>query len=65
MSEYEAAIEKHHQQHTLKLISTILNEIEVVIQNHKDDLIKSGDGIEDLPIEKIIEDIEETLENEL
>jgi len=47
------------------LISTILNEIEVVIQNHKDDLIKSGDGIEDLPIEKIIEDIEETLENEL
>ena len=48
MAEYEAAIEKQR----LKLISTILNEIEVVIQNHKDDLIKSGDGIEDLPIEK-------------
>ena len=61
MAEYEAAIEKQR----LKLISTILNEIEVVIQNHKDDLIKSGDGIEDLQIEKIIEDIEETLENEL
>ena len=61
MAEYEAAIEKQR----LKLISTILNEIEVVIQNNKDDLIKSGDGIEDLPIEKIIEDIEETLENEL
>ena len=61
MAEYEAAIEKQR----LKLISTILNEIEVVIQNHKDDLIKSGVGIEDLPIEKIIEDIEETLENEL
>ena len=61
MAEYEAAIEKQR----LKLISTILNEIEVVIQNHKDDLIKSGDGIEDLPIEKIIEYIEETLENEL
>ena len=61
MAEYEAAIEKQR----LKLISTILNEIEVVIQNHKDDLIKSGDGIEDLPIGKIIEDIEETLENEL
>ena len=61
MAEYEAAIEKQR----LKLISTILNEIEVVIQNHKDDLIKSGDGIEDLPIEKIIEDIEENLENEL
>ena len=61
MAEYEAAIEKQR----LKLISTILNEIQVVIQNHKDDLIKSGDGIEDLPIEKIIEDIEETLENEL
>ena len=36
-----------------------------VLPCSKDDLIKSGDGIEDLPIEKIIEDIEETLENEL
>ena len=61
MEDLDSAISKQR----LKLISTILNEIEVVIQNHKDDLIKSGDGIEDLPIEKIIEDIEETLENEL
>ena len=60
MADLDSAIRKQR----LKLISTILNEIEVVIQNHKDDLIKSGDGIEDLPIEKIIEDIEETLENE-
>ena len=61
MADLDSAISKQR----LKLISTILNEIEVVIQNHKDDLIKSGDSIEDLPIEKIIEDIEETLENEL
>ena len=41
------------------------NNGETLLQLIKDDLIKSGDGIEDLPIEKIIEDIEETLENEL
>ena len=61
MADLDRLIDKER----LAKISRVLNEIEVVIQNHKDDLIKSGDGIEDLPIEKIIEDIEETLENEL
>ena len=51
----------------LETINKILNEIEIIIENKKDDMIKDGfsRAIDEFPTEEIIKDIEETLENEL
>ena len=51
----------------LEKISRVLNEIEIIIENKKDDMIKDGfsRAIDEFPTEEIIKDIEETLENEL
>ena len=51
----------------LETINKILNEIEIIIENKKDDMIKDGfsSAIDEFPTEEIIKDIEETLENEL
>ena len=51
----------------LEKINKILNEIEIIIENKKDDMIKDGfsRAIDEFPTEEIIKDIEETLENEL
>ena len=51
----------------LERINKILNEIEIIIENKKDDMIKDGfsRAIDEFPTEEVIKDIEETLENEL
>jgi len=63
MADLDRLIDKER----LAKISRVLNEIEIIIENKKDDMIKDGfsRAIDEFPIEKIIEDIEETLENEL
>ena len=47
----------------LETINKILNEIEIIIENKKDDMIKDGftRAIEEFPTEEIIKEIKETL----
>ena len=63
MADLDRLIDKER----LAKISRVLNEIEIIIENKKDDMIKDGFSIaiDEFPTEEIIKDIEETLENEL
>ena len=63
MADLDRLIDKER----LAKISRVLNEIEIIIENKKDDMIKDGfsTAIDEFPTEEIIKDIEETLENEL
>ena len=62
MADLDRLIDKER----LAKISRVLNEIEIIIENKKDDMIKDGfsRAIDEFPTEEIIKDIEETLENE-
>ena len=62
-----ADLDKLIDKNRLAKISRVLNEIELIIENKKDDMLKDGfsRAIEEFPTEEIIKDIEETLENEL
>ena len=63
MADLDRLIDKQR----LAKISRVLNEIEIIIENKIDDMIKDGfsRAIDEFPTEEIIKDIEETLENEL
>ena len=63
MADLDRLIDKER----LAKISRVLNEIEIIIENKKDDMIKDGfsRAFDEFPTEEIIKDIEETLENEL
>ena len=63
MADLDRLIDKER----LAKISRVLNEIEIIIENKKGDMIKDGfsRAIDEFPTEEIIKDIEETLENEL
>ena len=63
MADLDRLIDKQR----LAKISRVLNEIEIIIENKKDDMIKDGfsRAIDEFPTEEVIKDIEETLENEL
>ena len=62
-----ADLDKLIDKNRLAKISRVLNEIEIIIENKKDDMIKDGfsRAIDEFPTEEVIKDIEETLENEL
>lgn len=62
-----ADLDKLIDKERLAKISRVLNEIELIIENKKDQMLKDGftRAIEEFPTEEIIKDIEETLENEL
>ena len=63
MADLDRLIDKER----LAKISRVLNEIEIIIENKKDDMIKDGfsRAIDEFQTEEVIKDIEETLENEL
>ena len=56
MADLDRLIDKER----LAKISRVLNEIEIIIENKKDDMIKDGfsRAIDEFPTEEIIKDIE-------